>query len=115
MQQLAPMPIHPGHATPSSQAIPMPYIQTIRPLTSLPQHWQQTTPPLGNMSGFPASGAPFSSYTFPPSSYGQPQDNANAPSQFQLVSQMHAPVAPATGQPWLSSVSQSAALAALLQ
>ncbi|KAJ7966494.1 pre-mRNA-processing protein 40A [Quillaja saponaria] len=112
MQQLPPMPIHPGHATPSSQAIPMPYIQTNRPLTSLPQHSQQTVPPLGNMSGFPASGAPFSSYTFPPSSYGQPQDNANALSQFQSVSQMHAPT---TGQPWLSSASQSAALAAQLQ
>lgn len=65
MQQLAPRPIQPGHPAPSSQAIPMPYFQMNRPLTSVPPHSQQTVPHLSNhMPGLAVSGAtPHSSYT----------------------------------------------------
>lgn len=65
MQQLTPRPIQPGHPAPSSQAIPMPYIQTNRPLMSVPPHSQQTVPHLSNhMPGLAVSGAtPHSSYT----------------------------------------------------
>ncbi|TKY57919.1 Pre-mRNA-processing protein 40A [Spatholobus suberectus] len=110
MQQLAPRPMQPGHPAPSSQAIPMPYIQTNRPLTSIPPHSQQTVPPLSNhMPGLAVSGA--APYTFPPS-YGQQQDNANALAQYQHPPQM---LAPPAGQPWLSSASQSVAAAMSVQ
>ena len=46
---------------------------------------------------------------FAPSSFVQPQNNLSSMSQFQPMSQMQAPVVPATGQPWLSSGSQTAA------
>ncbi|XLR22516.1 hypothetical protein S83_050416 [Arachis hypogaea] len=46
-----------------------------------------------------------SSYTFQPS-YTQQQDNVNAMAQYQPSGQMHAPP---VGQPWVSSISQSAA------
>nr|KYP46207.1 Pre-mRNA-processing protein prp40 [Cajanus cajan] len=113
MQQLTPRPMQPGHPAPSSQAIPMPYIQTNRPLTSIPPHSQQTGPPLSNhMPGMAVSGAaPHSSYTFTPS-YGQQQDNANALAQYQHPPQMHAPPA---GQPWPSSASQSVAAVTSVQ
>lgn len=59
MQQLAPRPIQPSHPVPSSQAIPMQYIQTSRPLTSVPPHGQQAVPHISNhMSG----ATPHSSY-----------------------------------------------------
>ncbi|CAJ1972782.1 unnamed protein product [Sphenostylis stenocarpa] len=107
MQQLTPRPMQPGHPAPSSQAIPMPYIQTNRPLTSIPPHSQQTVPSLSNhMPGLPVSGAaPHSSYTFTPS-YGQQHDNANALAQYQHPPQM---LAPPGGQSWPSSASQSVA------
>ncbi|XP_073223341.1 pre-mRNA-processing protein 40A isoform X2 [Cicer arietinum] len=107
MQQMAPRQIQPGHPGSSSQGIPMPYIQTNRPLTSVPQHAQQAVPHVSNhMPGLAVSGAPpQSSYTFTPS-YGQQQDNANALPQYQHQPQM---LAPPAGQPWPSSVSQSAA------
>ncbi|RDX79895.1 Pre-mRNA-processing protein 40A, partial [Mucuna pruriens] len=113
MQQLTPRPMHPGHPAPSSQTIPMPYIQTNRPLTSIPPHSQQTVPPLSNhMPGLPVSGAaPHSSYTFTPS-YGQQQDNANALAQYQHPPQM---LAPPSGQPWPSSASQSVAAVTSVQ
>lgn len=113
MQQLTPRPMQPGHPAPSSQAIPMPYIQTNRPMTSIPPHSQQTGPPLSNhMPGMAVSGAaPHSSYTFTPS-YGQQQDNANALAQYQHPPQMHAPPA---GQPWPSSASQSVAAVTSVQ
>lgn len=113
MQQLAPRQIQPGHPVSSSQGIPMPYIQTNRPLTSVPQHAQQAVPHINNhMPGLPVSGAPPQSlYTFTPS-YGQQQDNANALPQYQHPPQMHAPPA---GQPWLSSVPQSAAAVTSVQ
>lgn len=65
MQQMAPRQIQPGHPGSSSQGIPMPYIQTNRPLTSVPQHAQQAVPHVSNhMPGLAVSGAPpQSSYT----------------------------------------------------
>lgn len=45
------------------------------------------------------------SFQFAPS-YSQQQDNVNAMAQYQPPAQM---LAPPAGQPWLSSVSQSAA------
>ncbi|XP_057425480.1 pre-mRNA-processing protein 40A isoform X2 [Lotus japonicus] len=112
MQQLAPRPIQPGHPASSSQSMPMPYIQN-RPLTSFPPHSQQTVPhPSNHMPGLPVSGAPtHSSYTFTPS-YGQQQNNANALVQYQHPPHTHAPPA---GQPWLPSVSQSAAAVTSVQ
>jgi len=64
MQQLTQRPMQPGHPAPSSQAIPMQYIQTNRPLTSIPPHSQQNVPPLSNhMPGLAVSvAAPHSSY-----------------------------------------------------
>ena len=66
MQQLTPRPMQPGHPVPSSQAIPMQYIQTNRPLTSIPPHSQQNVPPLSNhMPGLAVSvAAPHSSYVW---------------------------------------------------
>lgn len=55
----------------------------------------------------------FSQYV--PSSFGQPQNNVSASSQFQPTSQVHAPVAPVAGQPWLSSGNQSVSLAIPIQ
>lgn len=65
MQQLPPRQIQPGHPVSSPQGIPMPYIQTNRPLTSVPQHAQQAVPHSNNhMPGLAVSGAPpQSSYT----------------------------------------------------
>ncbi|KAK7310756.1 hypothetical protein RJT34_08467 [Clitoria ternatea] len=107
LQQLNPRPMQPGHPAPSSQAIPMPYIQTNRPLTSVPPQVQQTVPPISNhMPGLAVSGAaPHSSYTFTPS-YGQPPDNVNSMANYQHPPQM---IAPPGGQTWLSSASHSAA------
>ncbi|KAL2317863.1 hypothetical protein Fmac_031739 [Flemingia macrophylla] len=113
MQQLTPRPMQPGHPAPSSQAIPMPYVQTNRPLTSIPPHSQQSGPPLSNhMPGMAVSGAaPHSSYTFTPS-YGQQQDNASALAQYQHPPQM---LAPPAGQPWPSSAPQSFAAVTSVQ
>lgn len=113
MQQYPPRPTQPGHAT---QAIQMPYIQQNRPLTSGSPQSQQTAHPLSNqMPGLVGSGMPLSSsYTFAPSSFGQPQSNVNAP-QFQSLPQMQSPNVPVGGQPWLSSGNQSAALVSPVQ
>ncbi|KAK7321624.1 hypothetical protein VNO77_32449 [Canavalia gladiata] len=113
MQQLTPRPMQPSHLVPSSQAIPMAYMQTNRPLTSGPPHSQQTGPPLSNhMPGLAVSGAaPHSSYSFTPS-YGQQQDNANALAQYQHPPQM---LAPPAVQPWLSSVPHSAGAVTSMQ
>ncbi|KAG4965018.1 hypothetical protein JHK85_039993 [Glycine max] len=112
MQQLTQRPMQPGHPAPSSQAIPMQYIQTNRPLTSIPPHSQQNVPPLSNhMPGLAVSvAAPHSSYFT--LSYGQQQDNANALAQYQHPPQMFAPP---SGQPWPSSASQSAVAVTSLQ
>ncbi|XP_024162945.1 pre-mRNA-processing protein 40A isoform X3 [Rosa chinensis] len=83
-QQMQPYPLRPsqpGHAQPSSQALPMPYYQP-RPVTSVPSHSQQPAPPFNNqMPGMPY-----------PSSY-----------MFQPMSQEQAHAVPAAGQPWMSS------------
>ncbi|MED6197708.1 hypothetical protein PIB30_059195 [Stylosanthes scabra] len=107
MQQLPPRPIQPGHPAPSSQAIPMQYIQANRPPTSVPPHSQPTVPHLSShMPGMAVSGATsHSTYTFAPP-YSQQQDNVNAMAQYQAPGQMQAPP---PGQPWMSSASQSAA------
>ncbi|KAL1353578.1 pre-mRNA-processing protein 40A isoform X2 [Arachis hypogaea] len=107
MQQLPPRHIQPGQPAPSSQVIPMQYIQTNRPPTSVPPHSQPTVPHLSShMPSLAVSAATsHSSYTFQPP-YSQQQDNVNAMAQYQQSGQMHAPPA---GQPWVSSVSQSAA------
>ncbi|GMP45549.1 hypothetical protein CsSME_00014039 [Camellia sinensis var. sinensis] len=113
MQQLPPRPVH---ATPPSQAIPMSYIQPSMPLTSSAQS-QQTAHPLNNhMTGLGGPGVPLSSssYTFAPSSFGQPQHSVNTTSHFQ-PSQMHAPAAPVGGQPWLSTGSQGGPLVTPMQ
>ncbi|KAF3447471.1 hypothetical protein FNV43_RR12657 [Rhamnella rubrinervis] len=104
MQQYAPRPSQPGHGMPSSQGLPISYIQT-RPIQSGQPQSQQPAPPFSNQM------PPFSSsYSFAPSSFVQPQNNVNSMSQFQPMSQMQAPVVPTTGQPWLSSGSQTAAV-----
>ncbi|XLR54267.1 hypothetical protein HN51_022555 [Arachis hypogaea] len=70
-------------------------------------HSQPTVPHLSShMPSLAVSAATsHSSYTFQPP-YSQQQDNVNAMAQYQPSGQMHAPPA---GQPWVSSVSQSAA------
>ncbi|XP_057973871.1 pre-mRNA-processing protein 40A isoform X2 [Malania oleifera] len=118
MQQLPMRPGQSGHAAaPSSQAIPMSFMQPNRPFTSDSIQSQQTVPPLSNhMPGLNGPGMPLSSpYMYAPSSFGQHQNNVNAPSQFQPISQIHAPVVPVGGQPWFSSGSQSTALVTPVQ
>ncbi|KAJ8533203.1 hypothetical protein K7X08_016092 [Anisodus acutangulus] len=90
MQQFPLRPVQPGHGTPSSQAIQMPYIQS-----SMAQP-QQVNPPLNShLPGVNGAGNPFSSsYTV------------------QSSSQMLVPTFPAGGQPWLSSGSQTTPVAA---
>ncbi|PON65555.1 WW domain containing protein [Parasponia andersonii] len=109
-QPMQPYHARPGpavHAMPSSQGLSMSYIQT-RPIAPGPPQSQQPAPPFTNqMPG--SAGMPFpSAYSFAPSSFLQPQNNANSLLQFQPMSQMQAPVAPIAGQPWLPSGSQSA-------
>lgn len=54
-------------------------------------------------------------FQFAASSYGQPQNTMNMASQFQPVSQMHTPVVPVAGQPWLPSASQGLPVVTPLQ
>ncbi|KAK1271481.1 Pre-mRNA-processing protein 40A [Acorus gramineus] len=84
---------------PASQGIPMPYIQPNMPMASGPMQMQQST-------HFPIS----SSYTFAPPSYGQPQSSLHSATQYQPVSQIHAPVVHPGGQPWSSGVAQGSPL-----
>ncbi|PPS03321.1 hypothetical protein GOBAR_AA17344 [Gossypium barbadense] len=112
MQQFPPRPNQPGLSTPSQQPIQVQYGQTNRPLTSEPPQSHQSAPPLNShMPGVGAPGVPPSSYGFAPSSFGLPQNNVSAPSQFHPMSQVHAPVAPVAGQPWLSTGNQNVSLA----
>ncbi|KAK3004047.1 hypothetical protein RJ639_018359, partial [Escallonia herrerae] len=116
MQQLPLRPGQLGHATPSSQSIPMPYIQQNMGFTSASSQFQQTAPPNNHVPGVGGPGVPLSSaYTFTPSSFGQPQNTMNMSPHFQSVSQMHAPVVPVGGQPWLPSGSQGAPFAPMQQ
>ncbi|GAV56638.1 WW domain-containing protein/FF domain-containing protein [Cephalotus follicularis] len=107
MQQLPPRPSQLVHGTPLSQPVPVPYGS---------QQPHQPGPALSSyMPGVGAPGVPvMSSYNFVPP-YGQPQNTVSMSSQYQPISQMHAPVAPAAGQPWLSAGSQSAAAAIPVQ
>ncbi|XP_062098963.1 pre-mRNA-processing protein 40A [Humulus lupulus] len=104
MQPYPPRPGQGGHAMPSSQGLSMSYIQT-RPIAPGPPQTQQPGPPFTNqMPG--GAGMPFSSpYSFAPSSFAQPQNNANSMLQFQSMPQMQASI---PVQPWLPSGSQSA-------
>lgn len=116
IQQLPSRPTPPGHAMPSSQAMQLPYGQTNRPLASVPLQSQHSAPLTNHMPGSAGPGVPISSsYTFAPTSFGQPQNNISASSQFQPMSQMPAPVVPVAGQPWMSSGSHSAPFGTPLQ
>lgn len=99
MQQFQPRPGQPGAAV--QQPMAPAYAQHSRPLTS-------AVPPLNShMTGVGAPGMPVSSpYGFMPSSYGQPQNNVSAPTQFQPGSEVHAQA----GQPWMSYPNQTAPL-----
>ncbi|KAJ8773273.1 hypothetical protein K2173_028450 [Erythroxylum novogranatense] len=103
VQQLPLWPSQPGAAMPSAQAVALPYGQPNRPLTSGSPQAQPTTLHMG-APGIPHS----SSYSYAPSNFGQPQNNANTLSQFQPMSQGHAPVVSVGVQPWLSSGSHGA-------
>ncbi|XVF64223.1 hypothetical protein PTKIN_Ptkin09bG0151300 [Pterospermum kingtungense] len=109
MQQFPPRPNQPGLSTPPGQPIQGPYGQANRSLTSESTQSHQTAPPWNNhMLGLGAPGMPpSSSYSFAPSSFGQPQNNVSASSQFHPMSQVHAPVATVSGQTWLSTGNQS--------
>jgi pre-mRNA-processing factor 40 len=63
MQQLTPRQSQPGHPVSSSQGIPMSYIQTNRPLTSVPQHAHQAVPHISNHMPGLSGAPPQSSYT----------------------------------------------------
>ncbi|KAJ4953294.1 hypothetical protein NE237_030126 [Protea cynaroides] len=112
-QQLPPRPGQPGLGmAPSSQTIPMPFAPNRPTFSSGSPQPQQIVQPMANAMGGVAGsmGMPLSSsYTFTPSSYGQPQSNVNPSNQYQPISQMHAPNLPtsAGGQPWLTSAGQS--------
>lgn len=116
MQLLPQRPAQPPNVAPPSQASAMTYIQSSMPLTSTSQLTQQTGPPPNNqLSGLGGPGVPLSSsYTFPQTSFGHPQHHATLQSQFQPT-QMHSPVAPVVGQPWLSAGSQGGPLGTSVQ
>ncbi|XP_074558152.1 pre-mRNA-processing protein 40A-like isoform X1 [Curcuma longa] len=101
---LPPMSGQPGQVPPSSQAIPLPYFQASRPITSglLPSQPNAQVP--SNLPSFPNMGMHHSSsYTFV-TSYGQAPNNAIASSQYQPASQMQIP-APSVPQAWPGPVS----------
>ncbi|CAN1775912.1 Pre-mRNA-processing protein 40A [Linum perenne] len=108
MHQLPPWSGQHGQLPPSSQAVPMQYVQPNRHLTASSPQPQQTAPHIGNhMPVVGASGVPFSStYNFVPS-FGQPQ-TTHGSSQFQPAPQVHTSVTPPVGQPWLPSPSNGA-------
>ncbi|KAJ4716105.1 pre-mRNA-processing protein 40A-like [Melia azedarach] len=112
MQQLPtrPGPPAPGHIPPPSQVMSLPNAQPSNHIisgSSLPQPNVQA--PSSYPPGLGGLGRPLSSsYTFAPSSYGQPQVtvNINTGTQYQPMSQMHVPSNPSGGQLGVS-VSQS--------
>uniref|UniRef100_A0A6N2MBW6 Pre-mRNA-processing protein 40A-like n=1 Tax=Salix viminalis TaxID=40686 RepID=A0A6N2MBW6_SALVM len=116
MQQLSARPNQPGLGPPPPQAIPLPNAQQNRHVMSgspLPPPSVQT--PNSYMPGLGGPGVPLSSsYTFAPSSYGQPPVNFNAVTQFQPMTQMHAQPIPTGGQP-VSSMNQNSAPATPIQ
>ncbi|KAH9695050.1 pre-mRNA-processing protein 40A [Citrus sinensis] len=100
----------PSHGPPPPQVVPLPNAQQSNHIasgSSLPQANVQA--PTNYASGLGGLARPFSaSYTFAPSSYGQPQGtvNVNTGNQYQPMSQMHVPSNPAGGQLGVS-ISQS--------
>uniref|UniRef100_A0A2K1Z4Z7 Pre-mRNA-processing protein 40A-like n=1 Tax=Populus trichocarpa TaxID=3694 RepID=A0A2K1Z4Z7_POPTR len=120
MQQLPAIPNQPSHGPPPPpppQAILLPNAQPNRHVMSgspLPPHSVQT--PNNYMPGLGGLGVPLSSsYTFAPSSHGQPPVTFNAVSQYQPMPQMHAPSIPSGGQPALPSMNQNTALVLPIQ
>ncbi|KAF2320867.1 hypothetical protein GH714_031427 [Hevea brasiliensis] len=107
VQQLPARPGQPGPGPPPSQVIALPNAQPSRhvaPGSSLPPPSVPT--PINYAPGLGGPGAPVplsTSYTFAPTSYGQPPVTFNAVSQYQPMAQMHAPNIPAGGQPAVSS------------
>ncbi|KAL3580377.1 hypothetical protein D5086_018212 [Populus alba] len=120
MQQLPAIPNQPSHGPPPPpppQAILLPNAQPNRHVMSgspLPPHSVQT--PTNYMPGLGGLGAPLSSsYTFAPSSHGQPPVTFNDVSQYHPMPQMHAPSIPSGGQPALPSMNQNTALVLPIQ
>ncbi|XP_057991376.1 pre-mRNA-processing protein 40A-like isoform X2 [Hevea brasiliensis] len=119
VQQLPARPGQPGPGPPPSQVIALPNAQPSRhvaPGSSLPPPSVPT--PINYVPGLGGPGAPVplsTSYTFAPTSYGQPPVTFNAVSQYQPMAQMHAPNIPAGGQPAISSANQSTAPVAPVQ
>ncbi|PKA60788.1 Pre-mRNA-processing protein 40A [Apostasia shenzhenica] len=107
-QQLIPRSLQPGQGLPSSQGIPLPYLQPSRPITpgSL-QPQQSIQVPSNLVPNISGVGMPLSSsYTFA-TSYGQPPMTINSSSQFQPTINMLASITPAGGQTWATPGSQS--------
>ncbi|KAG2704779.1 hypothetical protein I3760_05G021100 [Carya illinoinensis] len=108
IQQFPPRPGQLGHATLPSQAIPLPIAQPNMHSTSekpIPQINSQTPNSYSPVLSGPERPLT-SSYTFAPSSYGQPHTNFNASTQYQFTPQMHAPDVSSGRQLGLSSESQ---------
>ncbi|XP_015576606.2 pre-mRNA-processing protein 40A isoform X3 [Ricinus communis] len=109
VQQFPSRPGQPGHGPPPSQVISLPNAQANRHVTSGSSLPPPSVPTSINYApGLGGPGAPLSSsYTFVPSSYGQPPVAANTVSQYQPISQMRPPSIPAGGLAGSSSVNQS--------
>ncbi|CAK7330309.1 unnamed protein product [Dovyalis caffra] len=111
MRQLPARPNQPNHGPPPPQAMPLPNAQPNRHVMSgspLPPPNIQT--PNNYMPGLGGPGVPLSSsYTFAPSSSGQPPVTFNTVTQYQPMPQMHALAIPTGGQPALSSMNQNTA------
>ncbi|KAK4801889.1 hypothetical protein SAY86_000092 [Trapa natans] len=94
---------------PGMQDIPPHYAQSMHPFLPRPNQpghnphiqYSQTHMPISSSALPPGLGTPgttlASSYTFSQSNFGQPQNNANAPSQIPSVPQVHIPM---VGQLW---------------
>ncbi|XP_042451537.1 pre-mRNA-processing protein 40A-like isoform X1 [Zingiber officinale] len=109
-QQLPPMSGQPGQVPPSSQAIPMPYVQASRPISSGPLPPQQNAQVPNNVPNLPGAAMPLSSsYTFA-TSYVQAPNTINAPVQYQPATQ----VTPSRTQTWATPGTQSVPLVAPL-
>ncbi|XP_074580986.1 pre-mRNA-processing protein 40A-like [Curcuma longa] len=105
-QQLPPISGQPGQVPPSSQAIPMPYVQASRPMSSGPLPPQQNAQVPNNVPNLPSAAMPLSSsYTFA-TSYVQAPNTINAPVQYQAATQ----VTPSGTQTWTTPGTQSVPL-----
>ncbi|KAK4742651.1 hypothetical protein SAY87_000652 [Trapa incisa] len=102
---------------PGMQDLPPHYAHSMHPFLPRPNQpvhnphiqYSQTHRPISSSALPPGLGTPgttiASSYTFPQSNFGQPQNNANAPSQIPSVPQVHTPM---VGQPWGPAAGQGA-------